>query len=522
MIRPPKLGNGGASPVKIDRTKYADQLSRPIMGDGTNVVTGDPQSLSPDVLKGMGYNYISGSLGGKDLTYEKNGNYHIYNEQIPGTPNYKPGGNPYGLINIGNPYSAPLQKPVSPITPQNQPAPQVADPMKAVGYNGMLAPIVQQFKKGGRVGYANGGPADEVDEFGNIYNGGGAGSTVPSSTFSIGQEASDKIAKDSTKQDRALSNGLGGGLSLAAGVGAQGLLNSQRDPNQFQGLANNDALLGAVGPTAANAIIPGSGALVAPILGLKKGLQTQAERVDPTTGKFINEGDAGVSSFANGLLNASPLGALGTVMDPNKSLGEKALSVGTLGLSNLFTSGYDKDQTEQRNVALANKNNAAALAARNKVLGDASVAKAFSDRTTNGYFQGGQIEGKGTAKSDSIKAKVAAGSFIVPAENAPIAETIRTTILKAPSVKANINQKGGTEVKLSNGESMFTPEEVEELTKAGIDLAALAPHAKNAVGFADGGLTPEKAALILRDGHIKGKKISEKQRKYFGYISSQK
>lgn len=90
---------------------------------------------------------------------------------------------------------------------------------------------------------------------------------------------------------------------------------------------------------------------------------------------------------------------------------------------------------------------------------------------------GGKIEGKGTAKSDSIHAKVEEGSFVVPTENAEMAKGIRKLYLRAPVKKANINQKEGEEVKLSNGEHLFTPEENEYLESIGVNLEGLAPNA---------------------------------------------
>lgn len=140
-----------------------------------------------------------------------------------------------------------------------------------------------------------------------------------------------------------------------------------------------------------------------------------------------------------------------------------------------------------------------------------------------GLANGGKVEGAGTAKSDSITAKVKEGSFVVPAENADKAEAIRKAVLKkAPNIKANLKQGGGVDVKLSNGEHLFTPDEIKELKAAGIDVDALAPHAKSATHFADGGLTPDKARQILHDGTIRGHKLTEQQRKYFGFISNKK
>lgn len=93
---------------------------------------------------------------------------------------------------------------------------------------------------------------------------------------------------------------------------------------------------------------------------------------------------------------------------------------------------------------------------------------------------GGVIEGPGGPKDDKITAKVEDGSFVVPADKAKVAESLRATLLrKAPKAPANLNQKGGEKVKLSNKEHLFTPEEKEELIEKGVDMNKLAPNAEN-------------------------------------------
>jgi len=118
---------------------------------------------------------------------------------------------------------------------------------------------------------------------------------------------------------------------------------------------------------------------------------------------------------------------------------------------------------------------------------------------------GGKIVGKGTGKSDSILAKVEADSFIVPAENAKAAEKLREKFLgKPPKQKANLNDKNGELVKLSNGEHKFTPEEKEELLEKGVNVDLLAPKSEvkavekkshimfpNVIGLKEGGNVPK-------------------------------
>jgi len=142
-----------------------------------------------------------------------------------------------------------------------------------------------------------------------------------------------------------------------------------------------------------------------------------------------------------------------------------------------------------------------------------------------GYIKGGKIEGKGTSTSDSIKAKVKEKSFVVPEKNAHIAEEVREEVLEeSPKKKAGLKQKGGEEVKLSNGEHLFTPEEVEKIeSELGEGfLESLAPDSETAEGKANGGLTSAKAKEILKDGSANGKKLTDKQRRYMGWVAGGK
>lgn len=251
------------------------------------------------------------------------------------------------------------------------------------------------------------------------------------------------------------------------------------DEDEFQQTKSNDALMGAVGPTAANAVVPGSGQLVTAGLGLKKQWQDQAEEIDPLTGEFKDQKKADRYGLANGLLNASPLGALGTVLDKDKTWQEKALSVGTMGMSNAFTWKKDQQKTEDSNMALAQEKHDEINKKELDTLSSKNLSAALSQRELENYSEGGKIEGKGTAKSDSIVAKIKANSFVVPAEMVSEVKQVLKKILKAPPInkKANLNQKNGEVVRVSNGEFLISKDEVKELKNKGVNVSKFAPKA---------------------------------------------
>lgn len=130
-----------------------------------------------------------------------------------------------------------------------------------------------------------------------------------------------------------------------------------------------------------------------------------------------------------------------------------------------------------------------------KFTGKEKVSIAGKPHKVNHKSDGGEIEGAGTAKSDSIKAKVKAGSFIVPEENSKLAEEIREKYF-GKNKEAKLEQKEGEHVMLSNGEHMFTTEEVKHLEEQGIDLNELAPNQENGKhGKQDGGDVDELEQL---------------------------
>lgn len=111
--------------------------------------------------------------------------------------------------------------------------------------------------------------------------------------------------------------------------------------------------------------------------------------------------------------------------------------------------------------------------------------------------EGGVIKGPGTGKSDSIKnKKIPAGSFVVPAENAPIAASLRSALLGKPTKAANL--KSGGNIDVSNGEHLFTPEEALVLQQSGVNLNALAPNAELGNKLVNGGTPPEKETALAK------------------------
>lgn len=118
------------------------------------------------------------------------------------------------------------------------------------------------------------------------------------------------------------------------------------------------------------------------------------------------------------------------------------------------------------------------------------------------YVKGGLVTGKGGPKSDSISMKAKDGSFIVPAENAKTAMDLGQEFLGwTPDTYAKRNN-GGSGIKISDGEVLFTPEEADKLSFHGVDLNGLAPNAGPGKKFEDGGwkFDKEKGWVVSKDG----------------------
>ena len=142
-------------------------------------------------------------------------------------------------------------------------------------------------------------------------------------------------------------------------------------------------------------------------------------------------------------------------------------------------------------------------------------------KAQEGYEEGGAIKGPGGPKTDSINMKAKAGSFIVPAINSEAGMKLGRDYLGWTDESIAAKNNGGTKIKVSKGEVLYTPEEVEKLGLLGVDLNKLAPNAKTEYKLAKGGRVPSraKAAEILEDGTINGKPLTEKQERFFQAVA---
>ena len=357
---------------------------------------------------------------------------------------------------------------------------------------------------------------------------------MPISEQEMGYSDADKLAlgyKQSGTSQGGIDKSQIGNSALALGTGVlSGLAAKQgQQKGDYQTIDTTDPLVAGTATAGLNAVIPGAGTAVGAGLKAKDMAVGQLSQIDDTTGKYKNKNQAYGAGLIDAAYKATPLGMAQTALDKDKTLGEKALSIGTLGIADIVKSKKNIDEMETANSGKA-------LTEQNRIKSEAAISEAMRKRNAGEFAGGGLIKGKGGPKDDAIDAKVKAGSFVVPAENVDKAKEIKKLIMKhAPSLKkANLNQKGGTQVKLSNGEMLISPKEVEKIEdKLGEKVwDKLAPNAAKAedlsegemeeMELAHGGLTPEKARIMLHDGTVNGKKITDKQRRYFGWVSNGK
>lgn len=497
-------------PVKstVDRTKYSSQLSKPIEGTGTNFVGDTPESLNPAVLEANGYKYHSGTMGGKDIIYEKNGNLHVYNEQ----PNAVQ--NKYGLINIGNPNAtgtnttvstpalASITKPV--IDPNHKPLDlsnpnMVYDPntktYTSTTTGAKINPIVETYpkqtlKKGGEIKGYDDGTTDlpATNDYSYAIN-----------------AANKKKEEDAAKRSQNLSQ-----VKSAAGsaLGTYGTAYYSSNPGETAGANTRASALGAVSQTGTiGGVIGGIAAIGDKALGP---IKQKSERTDEN-GDLVDPQKAKRNAV------------IGSFLSPSKALQFRSEYKG--GWTDFSGNGYLNHIEQQAKDKIAAQQ--AIEKEKEALLNQGKVQNAITlrDYGAQGYKDGGPIKGPGTGKSDSVKAKIKPHSFIVPEENSETAEVIRKVVLKAPSTKANLNQTSGTEVKVSNGEHIFTPQEKEKIKKSGININALAPNSEESQAMKGGGDVNKKESEKTKqrkfylEEKIRNKTITPAEVKEYGKLN---
>lgn len=565
-------------PVKstIDRSKYSSQLSKPIVGEGTNFVGDDLASFSPAVLGANGYKYHSGTMGGKDIVYEKNGNLHLFNEQPNATSNK------YGLINIGNGMDVPAETTAPLLQSMATNTKPIVDPTRkpldlsnpnltfdpnsntytSTSTGAKIAPIVENYNKGGRIrkapvkGYANAGlvtnefnqnqtqPQFVVPQQTNTTLAQGQSITPtgqsPATSFSgKTNNYSDAVTLANQKNTRAKTANAS---KLAGGI-AMGIGNQMYEAPQDITTSDKDK---AVNQTA-NDTIDNTAAAATPWYGIAKGVsdigrsRLKKDKYDNVVGGTNQALDEWFTPSHQSYIDAYQREGVGGVAKDFLLGGQSTRAIADVtGHGNDTTGFFGKLNKFNGNTAIKRKtaDNISALDAaavydenerervRLKDLNEGNVNSAVIKRndmlTGNmGFANGGKVVGAGTGKSDSISAKIRPGSFVIPAENAPIVEEIREKVLKkAPNKKANLNQGGGIPVNLSNGEVVLSPSDKSEMEVHGYNVEGFAPNADNGAEFmAEGGLTMDKAKTMLRDNQANGKPLSPAQKRYFGWVA---
>ena len=527
-------------PTTIDRAKYQSILDKPL-NTGDNFVTSDPNSFVPDVMATQGFNYHSGTVKGKDLLYKKGNNFYLYNEQ-PGDG----GASNYGLVNIGD-MSEPKVQTAPTVT--TTPAVMPVDPMKQEGFNGMLKAQTIQYKNGGKVkGYFGGGDVDYDNGMPTDASLSPSPSVPTTSEYQSAITAAQQKNLDKQKKLK-LSSDTSKALGATALTVGNQMYQRGYGPSANQEVENKYDNVVAVVDAAASSLIPWYG-MAKGASNIAKSQIKRDEFGQPTT-KVGSVANDWLTPYHELIMQGYKQDGLKGALRESSGLGNIGRTVSTLtgnsgdtsgiwGKVNKFTGQADKNKSAAADAAIKQAQldaQASQEAKRKDYINEARISEAIAARDagdtkykstplTSLYqpqaaAEGGEIKGKGGPKSDSINAKVEAGSFIVPAENADLAKQLVSKVLgKNPSKKAKLNQGGETPVKLSDGEYMFSPEEKAELESYGYDLSALAPNADpDDMGKKNGGLTSEKAKIMLKDNQANGKPLTPAQKRYFGWVA---
>lgn len=486
-LKPGKVS--GKKPIPIDRSLFAEALARPI-NYGDNVISNDIEGLDPGAISGIGHRYYSGSSKGGDLITTNGKDYFMYNKQ----------GNTHGLVNIGsNPF-----KTTSPTVPVvTAPASTiVSTPSTTIATKQTVDPNYKPMVFGQGQNYN--------PNTGKYYNPDTGAEITPIVT---GGQKQVPMKETGLKKGGLVKNYSAGGFSedpLAQ------MTPEEQEEFQFQqayneGNAADDAVAAKSKADRQAALAgqkkPMSQADQATLVGVGvQGSEMGASYID-SKNQLSEEGYTDVKkATASGALRGAGKGAgigaaVGSVI-PGVGTGIGAVAGAAIGGVAGGITGNKKAKAFNEEARLGNEEEAAEEKAR---LARTSIAGALAERN---LADGGKVEGPGTGTSDSItKKKIKPGAFVVPAKNAKTAEAIREKVLgDDPDKKADLNQYSGKpNANLSNGEHIFTPEEVKELTAKGIDLDDLAPEAKtklrNEMNFKKGGPVPQVAKRKYSSGN---------------------
>ena len=373
--------------------------------------------------------------------------------------------------------------------------------------------------------FTNSGNAKGSDNFYSAFGAEkGANSGVIGQADVYGKAKADEEQKNKDEKDAKNSAMKSSATNaITSGLGAYGksyALNAQDTGSQDS--ATKSAMGAVSNMGAIGGVVAGAYGIVD---GIARPEKNKAEKMDIT---YDSQGNA--TAKLKSTDKAKDNAIIGSFLSPSEALTTRMSYEG--GLTDISGYGYTKhlekeaqkqldvynkaNQTDKQNQAVAAREAGNLNASINTMynlrgtsFNDAKQLEGVSNYKKGGIVSkiqmcadGGKIVGKGGPKEDKILAKVEADSFIVPAENAEVAEELREKYLgKPPKQKANLNVKGGETVKLSNGEHKFSPEEKHELLEKGVNVDLLAPNSEvkavekkshimfpNVIGYENGGL----------------------------------
>lgn len=217
---------------------------------------------------------------------------------------------------------------------------------------------------------------------------------------------------------------------------------------------------------------------------------------------------AGLSAGATGAKMGAKIGLNPQLLAATGGLSALAVPVGA-GLGYAVGRSQGSKKADAFNYGIRDAR-AAKLQKEQQSQYDSDLQQQLLERQ-QGYKDGGIIKGIGGPREDAIKAKVKAGSFIAPADKKELAIEIKRKITKAPfKKKANLNQEGGEEIRVSNNEVLFDPKEKQTIVdELGEDaLIALAPNGYNKGGkvgcYDNGGVVKKKGQKLVdpKEGEV--------------------